>query len=381
MKTTLLAAFNIAFDGSTEWSVIRYGVYPNAVGLQVFDRPAAQAIHTAFNAKVSRLATLFRGEPLYVGHPDQPEWAAKNPGVRTAAVGRIRETKVDDAGLHLRFAYNEDGKRLVGGDAPAYESFSPVWGMEPITYQGRKAYRPVELYSAGLTNHPNIPGTIIGLNEQLSAEKFPVITTNPTMKTNIIALLAALGITRAADASDEQLVTGINEALAPAKAGASAVAELATAKPALVTATNELALLKPKLTAAEGSVTTAVNEAAELRKSLAAERAARAGVVLTVAVNEGRITAAQKPEWLGKFTAAGADFGVVETDLRKLKVAVNTHSKTGDLGSRRGDPASKSRITAINEAVAAHKLKTGQQDHVTAYNAVREAQPALFAAE
>jgi hypothetical protein len=46
-------------------------------------------------------------------------------------------------------------------------------------------------------------------------------------------------------------------------------------------------------------------------------------------VNEGRITTAQRAEWLGKFNAAGADFAAVSADLGKLKKAVNTKPRRG----------------------------------------------------
>ncbi len=187
-----------------------------------------------------------------------------------AAVGRIREIRADADGLKLKRALNEEGKRLTAGDAPAYTAFSPNWGMEPITYQGRKAFRPVYLFSVGLTNRPQIPGTYIGLNEALPAEKFPVNPNHKTMHPKLIALLAALGITRAADATEEQLISGINEALPKATAAVEAQGKLTTA-------VNETGTLKGQLTAAQGETTKAVNEAAGLRTQLAAE-ALRAGL-------------------------------------------------------------------------------------------------------
>lgn len=367
VQTRLTEAINVSFDGKSEWSVIKYGVYPNKVGLQIFDREAAQKIHAAFNDKSNRLASVFRGEPIYVGHPDDPDWARANPGIRAQAVGRIRETKVEEDGLHLKPAYNDDGKRLVGGEAPAYEAFSPNWGMVPTTYQGRKAFRPVELYSIGLTNQPNIPGSYIGLNEALPAEP-----SNLAMKNHIIALLAALGrpVANAAAVTDEQLATAVNESVPVATQYVADAGKLAGAL-------NEVATLKPKVTAAEAQVTTAVNETATLRTALATERAARAGVVITRAVNEGRLTEAQRTEWLGKFTAQGADFAAVETDLGKLKTAVNTKTQTPSLGGRRG-VQDTGKIAAINEAVSAKQKDSGLSHH-EAYLAVKRAKPELFA--
>ena len=356
--TRFINAINVAIDGEGDWFKIKYGVYPNKVGLQVFDREAADRMVTAFNSLTERYARLFRGQPIYVGHPDDAEWKRQNPNIPEEAVGRITELKAEEDGMLLRRAFNDQGKRLTAGEAPAYTAFSPNWGMVETTHQGRKAYRPVYLFSLGLCNRPQISGTFIGLNEALPHE-----TTNPPMNKKLIELLAALGITLAADATDAQATTAINEALPKA---ATAVADQGK----LATAINEKATLQTQLTAAQGSLTTATNEAATLRTSLATERAARADVLLVTAVNEGRITEAQKPEWMGKFTAANADFTAVAGELGKLKVGINTKSKSDDLGGRRASPPSKI-TTAVNEAVSTYLKDHPGVSRPDAFNAVR----------
>lgn len=354
--------------GQDEWLKLRFGVYPNVVGLQVFDREAAERMVSAFNSLSARYATLFRGQPIYVGHPDDAEWRRANPGVREEAVGRIKELKIEPDGLLMRRAFNDEGQRLTTGEAPAYSAFSPHWGMEPITYQGRKAFRPVHLFSVGLCNRPQIPGSFIGLNEALPAETSP----SQPMNEHLLKLLAALGFTVAADAPEATLSTAINEALPKVQAALQAQGELATVRGELATA--------------QASLQTAVNEAATLRGSLATERTARAGVLITTAINEGRLTEAGRAEWLGKFTAAGADFAAVEGDLAKLVKAVNTASRTSDMGQRRGKPASseqKQRIAAINEAITAKCGALGLDPsdggaRVTAYNTLQREGHALF---
>ena len=368
--TSITTAINAALDAKAEWVTLRYGVYPNEVGLQILDREAAERMKAAFNSKLNQLANAFRGEPIYPGHPDDPAWRRANPGVRTEAVGRLRGVEVGDDGLRLKFAYNDAGQRLVGGEAPAYTSYSPVWGMEQTTHQGRKAYRPVEIYSIGLTNTPQIPGTFIGLNEALPTE-----TSNPAMKIKIIALLAALGRPApAADVTDAALETAINEALPVATKFVEDAGKLTTATNEAGTAKEQVTSLQSQLTAAQGQLTTATNEAATLRTQLATERSARAEAVLVTAVNEGRITAAQKPEWLTKFTAVGADFAAIEGEL-KLKKAINTKSQA-NLGARRGQapsPEQKQRVTAVNEAITAKMTALNTTDRNAAYLAlVRE---------
>lgn len=361
------------FDPASEWITLRYGVYPNVRGLQVFDRAGAEQMVQTFNSLLDRAADGFKGLPIYVGHPDDPEWAAANPGVPAAAVGRLKAMEAAPEGLRLKRALNDDGKRLLSGDAAPYDSYSPNWGMIPTTHKGRKAFQPVELYSIGLTNRPNIPRTYIGLNEALPAETTPE---NLPMNKLLIALLAAIGrpIANATAVNDEQLTVAVNEAIAAAPAILGAVNELATTKTKLGTAEQSLAT-------ANTALQTATNESAGLRTSLATERSARAETLVVAAINEGRVTLAQKPEWLGKFTAAGADFAAVSADLAKITKAINTKA-TAKVGDRRGAPSSpevKQRIGAMNEAIE-KKMTEARCDRVTAYNTLREEKPELFAA-
>jgi hypothetical protein len=355
-----VAAFNEAI-GSADWvRIAPFGEFPNKVGLQVFDRAAADAIVTGFNSVATKAATLFRGLPIYEGHPDDSGWLRENPGYKRVAVGRVKEVQTRDDGLYGKVAFNELGNQLVRGDAPAYEAQSPHWAMRRITHKSKPAAHPFELLSLGLTNTPNIPGTHLGLNERDQEE------TNSAMKTHIIALLAALGrpLANAAAVTDEQLASAVNEAVPVATS--------------LVTASNELATVKPQLATAQGAITTAINEAATLRTSLAAERKARAEAVIAVAINEGRITQAQSPEWLGKLTAVNCNFETVATELGKVKKAVNTQSRVSGLGNRKPEEiASQNRITAINEAVTAKEKATGLK-RPEAYAAVQREKPELF---
>jgi hypothetical protein len=192
---------------------------------------------------------------------------------------------------------------------------------------------------------------------------------------DLIKLLAALGITLAADADQAAIDTAVAAATEKIKGLTSSATDAATA-------TNEIAALKPQLTAAQAQVQTAVNEAATLRTHLAAERAARAGLAITRAINEGRLTEAQRADWLAKFTADKADFAAVETELGKLQKAVNTQSKTADLGARRaGLTGDQGKVRAINEAVSAYKAAHPGCTHDDAYRAVRQDKPDLFTAD
>lgn len=377
-STGVVGAINEAVSVDQEWTRIApFRAIPNEVGLQVFDRTGADAMVAAFNSVAEKVSNLFRGLPVYVGHPDDEEWAKKNPGARAEAVGRIKALQTRNDGLYGRIAFNDEGKRLLSGEAAPYAFHSPRWGMLPIQHEGRKAFRPVLLHSIGLTNNPNIRDNTIGLNEaaQLSL-----------MKTQIIALLAALGrpLTNPSAVTDEQLAAAINEATPVATQLVTSNNEVATLRTQLTTAQNEVTAMKPKLTTAEAEVARLTGELSTAKTNASNERAARADVVLTTAVNTGRITEAQRAEWKTKLTAASGDFAAVEAELTKLKPAVNTQNRAAQFGARKNETnADGDAVTAINTAVQKHIKENGLdpvRDYNAAFQAVQKAQPALFTA-
>lgn len=366
-----VGAMNEAISPDQEWfRVTPFGDFPVVVQesgrprrvIQRVDRAAAEAMVASFNSPTSRTASLFRGLPIFIGHADDPEWRKQNPGIPAEAMGRIKALEVREDGLYGRHVFNERGRVLVSGEGAAYDSQSPHWGMQEVS---KGVFRPVDLYSIGLTNHPNIPGNAIGLNEAMAAADQSFV-----MKTQLIALLAALGrpLSNPSAVTDEQLVAALNEAVPVATQ--------------LVTAGNELATIKPQLATVQGQLTTAINESTGLRTEIQMERAARADLLLTSAINEGRITQAQRTEWHGKLTANGADFVAVATQLHATKKAVNTRSAVGDVGGRKSEAGlDGSKITAINEAVQKHIADNRLdpvRDHDAAFAAVRKAKPDLF---
>lgn len=360
-----ISALNEAFGQDAEWfRLAPFGDYPVTIAdpktgrkrkvTQRIDAQSADEIVRSFNSVIERIARGFRGLPIYQGHVDDPEWLAAHPGAKVEAVGRIKKVEKRDDGIWAARALNDEGKRLLTGDAAPYDGHSPHWGMIEIS---PGICRPVELYSTALTNRPNIPSNVMGRNE--ADPEF-----SPAMKAQLIALLAALGRPQPTAVTDEQLVSAANEALPVATQ--------------LVTASNELTTVRASLATANTNLTAATNEAATLRTQIQTERTARAELVLIGAINEGRITVAQKPEWLGKLTATGSDFATVAGEIVKLK-AVNTRSQVDAVGGRKAEAVvDKSKITAINEAVAAKKAANPNYTHHEAYMAVRGEKPDLF---
>ncbi|MDD2763480.1 MAG: phage protease [Opitutaceae bacterium] len=372
------AANELSDAGHSWFRLSPYGDYPVNIAehgrrrrvIQRIDRAAADEMIAAFNSLAGRAARLFRGLPVYIGHPDDPEWKRENPGIPAQAQGRVKELQARADGLYGRIALNAAGAALISGEAAPYDAQSPHWGMIQIA---EGIYRPVKLFSIGLTNHPNIPDTAIGLNEAAAAES------SATMKEQLLKLLAALGLTVAADADDAKVTSAANEALLKAQAALAAQGELTTAKTQLAAAANEKAALQGQLVTVTNEAATAKTRVTTLESQVAAEREARAEAVLTRAVNEGRIAQAQRPEWKSKLIAA-PDFASTEGELGKLKKTVNTQSRVADLGARKAEQAASAEtIRAINDAVAKKQKETGCS-HRTAYQAIRQEKPELFAA-
>lgn len=359
--TKAVAALNEQL-GDGDWiRIAPFGEYPNKVGLQVLDVAAGTEMVKAFNSLETKLSTMWRGLPIYEGHPDDADWARQNPGVKKSAVGRVKKLEARADGVWGFVAWNELGEKLVHGPAPAYTAQSPHWGMLPLAKRA-KAFQPVELWSLGLTNQPNIAGTHMGLNE----------ADDSTMKKHIIALLAALGrpVADAAAVTDEQLATAVNEAVAPASAAVAAANKLATVEPQLLASTNEVATLK-------GQLSTLTTEREAAKTSAANERQARANLIVQAAINEGRATEAQRADLAGQLVAA-SDFDAKAKEIAGLKKAINTKSSLGDIASRKSE-TDVSKVSAINEAVQKH-MADNKCDHHTAFLAVKKAQPALFGA-
>jgi hypothetical protein len=261
-----------AEEGETVWLTVPYGVYAHPRGTQVVDEESALAMARHFGQIWARLARKFRGLPVYIGHPDargrspeeQEALAREYPDKR--AYGWVEALEAGDEGLRALVRWGALGRELVRREAYAY--FSPHWGMLPILEQPGM-YRPVELFSLGLTNHPNIPG--------LTLKQFP------------------------APEPEDEVVPELEEAL---NAVFPPVAEEET-------------------------------EEARLRVALNEERRGRCRLTADRAVEDGRIPAAAREQWVRNLEL---DFAGNERLLEQLPSAWNTASRNPVrvLGDRKG---------------------------------------------
>jgi hypothetical protein len=101
-----------------------------------------------FNSLRGKLMRKFLGLPIYIGHPDDPEY--DGAGDRSI-YGRVENLKVEDDVLWVLSRWTELGKKLFDGGFLRY--LSPRWLMRKVR---DRIFQPVRLISIGMTNHPNL---------------------------------------------------------------------------------------------------------------------------------------------------------------------------------------------------------------------------------
>jgi phage I-like protein len=242
---------------------VPFGEWPyDRARRQRLDRAHGEAIANELNARVARGEP---GIPVYQGHPDVPELAARYPD--KGAVGWV--TRIDLAneggrdGLALTVEWDRDPGR-------GFRWFSPYWTASAAP-DGVCVVEAIQ--SVGLVNNPNIPDFRLANEKDLNqtpAEQAP--TKEHTM--DIEAIKKALGLPP--EATEEQVMAAI-------EAGAKAV--------------EELAIERTKAEAAEAEKGQAESERDEAKAELANERAARSALLLDQAIAEGRISVAGRAAW------------------------------------------------------------------------------------
>ncbi len=324
--------------------------------------------------------------------------------------GSIADLEVRDTGLALKPVLLPAGVALVNDEG--LTKFSPHWLAVPLPPEnGRPVFSPVLLRSIGLTDRPNIAGTSL-INTQpatttttwptlntaaaltnttsspppptspslpLSASPLPPVPTTttppppsatpaphtpslspspslslptlPVDKSLLLALLAALGQTLPADATDEQL----NQALAAATPTATALT--ARLEPAA------LANEQSARTTAETRATDLAAQLAAAQIALANVQAAQSETLLTAAIATGRITAASRPLWAARLAR---DFAAESAALANEKPAVKTTPRTAHLAAPSPALTAREQFTALVNDRAAQG-----EDYQSAWQSVK----------
>lgn len=306
------------------------GEFPHEAGVQRVDKAAVDEMVANFNSLRSRFSRRFGGLPFYIGHPDVPAFANKFPDRK--AYGWVMDLEARADGLHGKVKWSEAGKELVAN--AHYKFFSPYWGakeigMENIGGRRTKVFRPIELVSVGLTNEPNIP--VLPLSNEQTA---------PTTMKLPDWLIQLLGLS--ADVTEEQAKTALSNCVNERNTLTTAKQTLANEK-----ATADGALTAEK-TAHSTTRTTLEGERDAAQTKFANERKARTTLLLDLAIQDGRITPAQRPQWQADLDK---EFDTKSVALANQAPQMNTRPQTGALGDRKQE-ADQGLTTAQNQLLA-----------------------------
>lgn len=327
-------------DGVAWLQLTPMGDFAHARGMtQRVDTVALENIAANFEVARRQKGKRFVGSPVFVGHPDVPQRAAEFPDRK--AYGWVQGVEARADGLYGQVKWSEEGKKLV--ENGHYKFFSPYWGAEEIgRLNSTKLVRPVELVSVGLTNDPNIPTLPLSNSKDKNME--------------LLATLVAL-LKLENDANEEKVTNRIKELQASAER--------------VTTVENEKKKVAEDLTAERQAHQ---QTKTTLENSVKTERKERITVLLDNAIGDGRITAAQRPQWAQELENS---FDGKVKELSTLKPVIKTRSVTGDQGNRRIQIENQQERTAKIQSLVAVKMKDGL-DYDQAFNQVRIENVSLF---
>ena len=146
---------NRAPQNSGDSLFLPFSQTPHPLGLQIFDKEAAEIMEFGFKQGGQSL-------PIWIGHPDVPRHPTWNPAAKP--VGEIKGFATQATGALLTVAYNDRGNGAIR--AKEVRSYSPFWKLRRVN----GGLQPVKLVSVGLTNAPrmqNLPA-LVAANSRLS---------------------------------------------------------------------------------------------------------------------------------------------------------------------------------------------------------------------
>jgi phage I-like protein len=353
-----------------DWvQVAPYGAFPHQMGLQYFDRSDADNLVANFKSLTAKLLRRFGGLPWYEGHPDTSPKDYPNK----RAYGWIDDVQARDEGLYGHVKWTRSGQDLISEGH--YKFFSPVWHVTPANVGGKRVLRPDELISVGFTNMPNMPVLpLANVNEGENEMKLPT------------HLLKVLGFAEDASPTPEELQPAAEKL-------ATDMEEMKT-KCANVDATTEAAANEK--TAADEALantktefeTALANEKKRADDAQAAaqnaqqqfdnERHERIELIVSTALAQGKITAADTDKWRGDLKE---DFAGKSAELANAKPVIKTGAITANLGQREqameqgGTPGEQLKALA-NELVTSGKAK----DFNAGWNLAKQQRPDLITA-
>jgi len=247
----------------------------------------AKAVSDRFASPSGMVRRWFRGAPVFYRHPDHPGSTETDK----RELGRVVGLEARPEGLYGVPVFNDLGADAVNGREKLF--FSPRFDVAPTGVEnGKLIFEPTGFVSVGLTPEPNLAADAV--NE--AASNAATNRTPPMNKILLVGTLAGLGINLAADASDDAIASSITALAGRLNTGASAANERDTAKAEVASLQAELAALKA----------TAANEAKGIREA-----------AINAAIQDGRITEAQRATWDGILTASASNGLAILNGLSK----------------------------------------------------------------
>lgn len=383
-STELLVGFeNELTIGGDGWAMIApFGDFPGMSvrehngkiikepAIQRMDREAVAQMVNEYQTNTKGVRGYARKRPIFIGHPDGRGVGHKYPNKQP--VGVFANIALRDDGLYGEPIFTEEGESLVASGQ--LRAFSGRWDAELVNEEGgKKIYRPCKFLSAGLTNQPNLPVQLLNEAEMPGDDS---THQKNTMKKTLIALLTKLGVQFANDATDEQLSALEGPAL-------TAIDGLAAHGTKVTELTNEKETLATSINSKDGEITTLKTERDTLRTSFANERAARISSETAAALQAGRITAAELPDWQRRL-GNEAQFANELAALQKLAPKVKTQSVTITRGDRKVELANAKERGSMLAEIVNEIAQEKKLNPVTHYNQIvkiaQQRHPALFEA-
>lgn len=344
--------------------------------IQRFTREDAEKIALDARSVWGRIKRAIVGLPIFKGHPDAPNYAARFPD--KAERGGVGDMQVTDRGLRFRPVLNRQGETDVES---GWSDFSPYWVTRLVgDRDGVPIVAPYRLKSIGLVPRGNIPGLSLvnAAGELLSDE-----TENKTMNKDLIRLLAAMGITLAPDAKDDAAGAAVDQALPKFAAANAAELELPTVKASLTRLETEKATLATEKLELANARTVAEGKATAAEAKFIAERKARAGEVVDAAITAGRVQAAKRDAQILELVNS-ADFDQAANAVLAQAQRIKTRSAVGDL--KKDSAAVQTRqetvLELVNTAMEEADIKAlpAEERYDAAFKRVEKKNPSLFSA-
>jgi len=332
------------FKRDGEWVQLSpFGVWPNVVGTQNFQKEEGQEVVNEFQSLLNAPARLM-GAPWYIGHPDYDPLKQRYKDTR--AYGRIKELQVRDDGLYGRVKFSDAGKKLIQDEA--FHGHSIMWAMRKGP---DNKWHPFRLKSVGWTNEPQIPvAPITAANEE---------SKNQMDRTKLIT---SLGL--AATATDQEIEAAIDGLKTKHAANETQINAL---KGQLTIEQGKVTTLTTQLTEATTQRTTAQTEAAN-------ERQRARDLLIERGVREGKILVGEQEAWKTKFAANHTE---AANELQAAKAKMNTKSKVIGLGQRNASLGTETG-QQIQDAVNERRAKHPNEPYDACWAAVKREKPELF---